>query len=178
VNVQLHSVQKKGINCLDVAQNLILTGGNDGNALLFNRQTEQIQSTCAGHKKKINDVAFVQKEEQLLALVCADDCKASLFDCSAAKGKIVYKIEGHKAPITACDVHPLGFLGVVCSQDEQFSFHDLHEGKALNYVKLPEHSSQYNCLKIHPDGHVMAIGGADGAVKIWNLTDDSLLENL
>ena len=90
--MQLHSVQKKGINCLDVAQNLILTGGNDGNALLFNRQTEQvffklqIQSTCAGHKKKINDVAFVQKEEQLLALVCADDCKASLFDCSAAKG--------------------------------------------------------------------------------------------
>ena len=33
-------------------------------------------------------------------------------------------------------------------------------------------------LKIHPDGHVMALGAADGTIKIWNLTDDSLLENL
>jgi len=33
-------------------------------------------------------------------------------------------------------------------------------------------------LKFHPDGHVMAVGATDGTIKIWNLTDDTLLENL
>ncbi|MFO0131539.1 MAG: hypothetical protein ACK52J_03225 [bacterium] len=48
----------------------------------------------------------------------------------------------------------------------------------LKIAKLEEKSGSYTSLKIHPDGHVMALGSQDGYVKIWNLTDDTLLENM
>lgn len=79
-------------------------------------------STLAGHKKKVTDVKFVDQES---LLVCSEDHKASLFNYSTAKGKITYKLEGHKQAVTGCDVHPNGNLAVLASLDQTFSFHDL-----------------------------------------------------
>lgn len=43
---------------------------------------------------------------------------------------------------------------------------------------MDENPAAFNAVKFHPDGHVMALAGQDGAVKLWNLCDDSLLDNI
>jgi len=51
----LHSASKPGIFALDIHptdEDLVLTGGADANAILFNRKTGKILDTLKGHKKK------------------------------------------------------------------------------------------------------------------------------
>lgn len=50
-----------GILALDICSfndNKILTGGNDKNAHIFNRETQQVVSVFRGHTKKVNKVIY------------------------------------------------------------------------------------------------------------------------
>jgi len=82
-----------------------------------------------GHKKRINDVAFIPNADNISVLVCSEDGKGSVFDSKTAKGKVLYKIDSHSDSLTSCDVHPLGNLFAVASLDSKFSFHDLNVAK-------------------------------------------------
>lgn len=57
----LHSASIPGILALDVCSfndNKILTGGNDKNAVVFNKDTQQIVSILKGHSKKVTKVIY------------------------------------------------------------------------------------------------------------------------
>lgn len=57
----LHSASVPGILALDVCSfndNKILTGGNDKNATVFNKDTQQIVSILKGHSKKVTKVIY------------------------------------------------------------------------------------------------------------------------
>lgn len=57
----LHSASAPGILALDVCSfndNKILTGGNDKNATVFNKDTQQIVSVLKGHTKKVTKVIY------------------------------------------------------------------------------------------------------------------------
>lgn len=129
----------------------------------------------SGPKKKVTNVKFVDSES---LLVCSEENKANIFNFSTAKGKVTFKLEGHKAAITGCDIHPNRNLAVLASMDKTFSFYDLSQGKTLGFSSRDENPTHFSGVKFHPDGHVMALAGKDGEVKLWNLCDDSFLENI
>lgn len=57
----LHSASVPGILALDVCtynDNKILTGGNDKNATVFNKDTQQVVSILKGHTKKVTKVIY------------------------------------------------------------------------------------------------------------------------
>lgn len=134
----LHSATKKGITCVDLKENMVATGGNDNNALVYDKTQEKIISTLSGSKKKVTNVKFVDSES---LLVCSEENRANVFNYSTAKGKVTFKLEGHNAAITGCDIHPNGNLAVLASMDKTFSFHDLSQGKTLGFSSLDENST-------------------------------------
>lgn len=57
----LHSASVPGILALDINSNdnsKILTGGNDKNATIFNKDTEQVVTILKGHTKKVTKVIY------------------------------------------------------------------------------------------------------------------------
>eukprot|EP00954_Amorphochlora_amoebiformis_P027721 1387333-Amorphochlora_amoeboformis.AAC.1 len=57
----LHSSSRPGILCLDLhpkSQNLVITGGSDHSAIIFDKDTSKILDTLKYHKKKVTDVLF------------------------------------------------------------------------------------------------------------------------
>lgn len=57
----LHSASVPGILSLDVHAadtSKILTGGNDRNATIFNKDTEQVVAILKGHTKKVTRVIY------------------------------------------------------------------------------------------------------------------------
>ena len=57
----MHSASAPGILALDVHAadtNMILTGGNDKNATVFNKDTEQVVAVLKGHTKKVTKVVY------------------------------------------------------------------------------------------------------------------------
>lgn len=65
----LHSASIPGILSLDIHgadTSKILTGGNDRNATVFNKDTEQVVAILKGHTKKVTRVIYHPDEVILL----------------------------------------------------------------------------------------------------------------
>lgn len=55
----MHSASNPGILALDISPknpSMIVTGGNDRQAVVFNRDSEQVVATLKGHQKKVTHV--------------------------------------------------------------------------------------------------------------------------
>lgn len=63
----LHSASVPGILCLDVSEDTsrALTGGADKNAVVFEKDSEQVVATLRGHTKKVTVVVYHNKEVQV-----------------------------------------------------------------------------------------------------------------
>lgn len=65
----MHSASIPGILTLDINgsdHSKILTGGNDKNATVFNKDTEQIIAILKGHTKKVTKVIYHPEEETVI----------------------------------------------------------------------------------------------------------------
>lgn len=74
----MHSASVPGILALDVCSfndNKILTGGNDKNATVFNKDTQQVVSVLKGHSKKVTKVIYhpEQREEWETVITASPD---------------------------------------------------------------------------------------------------------
>ena len=61
----LHSASVPGILSLDLClrdTSRIVTGGNDKNAVVFNKDTEQVMAILKGHTKKVTSVIYHPEE--------------------------------------------------------------------------------------------------------------------
>lgn len=68
----LHSASIPGILSLDIHAadtSKILTGGNDRNATVFNKDTEQVVAILKGHTKKVTRVVYHPEEVRTLYLI-------------------------------------------------------------------------------------------------------------
>jgi len=69
----LHSASIPGILALDVHStdtSKVLTGGNDKNATVFNKDTEQMVAILKGHTKKVTKVIYHSNEDIVLTGKC------------------------------------------------------------------------------------------------------------
>lgn len=65
----MHSASIPGILALDVHStdtSKVLTGGNDKNATVFNKDTEQVVAILKGHSKKVTKVIYHSNEDIVL----------------------------------------------------------------------------------------------------------------
>lgn len=65
----MHSASIPGILALDVHStdtSKVLTGGNDKNATVFNKDTEQMVAILKGHTKKVTKVIYHSNEDIVL----------------------------------------------------------------------------------------------------------------
>lgn len=61
----LHSASAPGILALDISLKdtaKVVTGGNDKNAIVFNKDSEQVIAIMQGHTKKVTSVVFHTEE--------------------------------------------------------------------------------------------------------------------
>lgn len=74
----MHSASIPGILALDVHStdtSKVLTGGNDKNATVFNKDTEQVVAILKGHSKKVTKVIYHSNEDIVLTGKCKVRCK-------------------------------------------------------------------------------------------------------
>lgn len=65
----LHSASVPGILSLDINpsdHSKLLTGGNDRNATVFNKDTEQVVAILKGHTKKVTRVIYHPDEDTVI----------------------------------------------------------------------------------------------------------------
>lgn len=170
----VHQPTPPGILCLDISPSneLLLTGGNDKLAIVFNKATETIQHRLAGHAKKVSSVIW--HPNSVNVITASSDATIRVWNLENEKEEIQtpqITLQPHNGPITAISLHPLNNYLLSASTDELWAFSDITTGKCL--LKLGDTNTEHalTTAQFHPDGMILGCGASDSLIKIWDLKD-------
>ncbi|KAF8559372.1 nuclear matrix protein NMP200 [Imleria badia] len=169
----LHSASPAGINSIAVSRenfSQFLTGGNDKIVQLYDRSTDKVLASLKGHTKKINHVAFREREgEPTLLFSAGADKIAKIWSHDTASGEYLPKatIKTHKGDLTGLVVHPTSTLVAYASLDKTYSMHDLSNFSQV-YHSAPA-GEPITSLAIHPDGALLALGTLSSNIQISDI---------
>ncbi|RHZ81088.1 hypothetical protein Glove_123g189 [Diversispora epigaea] len=175
----LHSTSSPGITCLDLDQTgeLVLTGGNDKKALIYNRKEAKEVCSLKGHTKKITDVLWLGKPEennnnQDIAFTSSADKTIKIWkpNETGKKGyKAVSNIISHSSEVTGIALHATKQYLVSVSNDSTWAFHDITTSQTLSKIESKEVKTGYSTVEFHPDGLILGTGTNDSVVRIWDV---------
>jgi len=170
----LHLTTDPGIVCVDVhptKSELVLTGGQDGNVIVFNKDSKKQLSTNKGHEQKITSVQFHPSED--IVLSSSADGTAKVWNKSSDKYDVASSVSCHSSSVVGVSLHATGDFFATASADKTWAFHDIATGKLRTHVSDSKISSAYTGVQFHPDGLILATGGADSTVRIWDVINQS-----
>lgn len=178
----LHSASPAGITALAISQanpTQFLTGGNDKIVQLYDRATDKVLASLKGHTKKINQVAFRERDgESTLILSGGADKIAKIWARDEASNDFIPKstIRSHKGDITGLAVHPTSTILALSSTDKTYSLHDLANFTQV-FRSIPSDES-FTSLSIHPDGTLLALGTPASTIQIYDIRTGAIAASL
>lgn len=177
----IHQSTAPGILCLDVHRTdgaRIVTGGVDGQVILFDAEKEKMEQKLLGHSKKVTTVLLHPTKDVVVS--GSQDASAKVWTCSGPEWNAPYKcsqtVRRHSAEVTEVNLHPLGDYFLTAARDKSWAIHDLETGSCVKHFKdLP---SSYPCMKWHPDGLILAAGSEENTVAIWDVKQQATVATL
>lgn len=172
----IHSASVPGILAMDVCPSdtsKILTGGNDKNAAIFNKDTEQVITILKGHTKKVTSVIYHPEEDTVIT--ASPDSVIRIWHVPTSQ--TIQAIRAHEGGVTGLSLHATGDYLLSTSTDEHWAFSDLRTGRIL--TKVGDTSTQHSLTtaQFHPDGLIFGTGTSDSLIKIWDLKERANVAN-
>jgi len=170
-NTGFHKSTSPGIVSVDIhptRQELVLTGGMDTSAILFNKDTSKIVSVLSGHTKPVNDALFHPEKD--IIVTCSQDKTARIWrasDAAALNYTPAHVVKTHQDDVTGITLHSTGDYFVTASRDRTWAFHDLETGAPI--VRATLDGKGCSSVQFHPDGLILATGTEDSLVRIWDI---------
>lgn len=168
-----HKASSPGILCLDIHpknKDIIITGGVDETAVIFDRSTEKKIATLAGHGKEVTSVLAHPTAD--LFITGSNDSTARVWfkqeDGSAKMYRAEHKIKIHKGSIMQLALHPTNQYFATASLDHSWGFHEIETGRTLLQVMEPD-NQPLTCVMFQPDGLILATGTQDNLIRVWDI---------
>ena len=164
------------INCVAISQDqeFIACGSHDCTVKLYNIQTGREGGTFIGHAGPIMGVCFVGVNQLCSA---SQDGRLSLWDIRG--GHRIEVMSGHSRAVQQCEANQSGKLIVSVSLDCSIKVWKGDSGKLQATLRTQGYSNRpLNCVAFHPEGQLVAVGGWDTHVKIWDTFNEKRLKVL
>ncbi len=185
---QLHGLPP-GVTCLAVHpadSQIVVTGGADGTALVFNHAAQKIAAELVGHSARINAVAVgaaaivtgsadrtVRVWRQATPATAAAKGKGSKAAAAAAPAFAeTLRYTGHTDEVVAVSVQPKQTLAASASKDATWALHAIDADRDGGAVPLFAYksTSPFLSASFHPDGLLLGAGDAHGTFALFDLS--------
>lgn len=140
---------------------LVVTGGRDDMAYVWNITTGQVVFKCTGHKNSVSCVAF---SHDGVFLASADLDGLVKVWRSATKAEVWFFESG--SDIVWLQWHHAAHVLLAGTQDGEVWMWKIPSGDCKTFQS---HGAPSQCGKILPDGKSACVGYGDGTVKLWDL---------
>ncbi|CAO1622605.1 unnamed protein product [Parajaminaea phylloscopi] len=194
---------KKGLTNLDISPSgrFCLAASNDKNVELYNTAT-QTSETLKSHKKPVFSAQFAKagtvlvgsEAESLDALPpyfvsASEDDVVKTWKLAEGDSSIyepVHEVSDFAASVSSIAVHPSGEFFAVALRDGSFVLYRTSTAELITRVAAPTGDSEeqaaggysYELLRWHPDGQLLALGTAEGVVRVWDIKALALVATL
>lgn len=159
-----------GISWLDKVPSIseseinFISGGGDGEILLWNINSTSPISTIQPHSQRIFKTAIHPNQKYLAATSFDSTWSLSSFET----GQTILQQPGHSSNLMACAFHPDGSLIVTGGRDAVGRIWDLRSGRTI--MVLEGHGGDVLCADWSPtSGYEALTGSGDGTLRIWDL---------
>jgi WD40 repeat protein/serine/threonine protein kinase len=145
----------------------VLTAGDAGNVILWERETGKIVSKIVAHKNsRVNHATFSPDGSRILT--SSSDKTARLWNLNT--GKMEREFKGHIWPVLSAAFSDKGEWIITASEDNTARVWETATAKPL--FELKGHTGNVNAAAFAPNTkHRAVTASQDGTVKIWDLNE-------
>ena len=145
---------------------LVITGGWDFSARIWNRLTGKDQRKLEGHVDNVNSACFSPDGSK--ALTASNDKTARLWD--VATGQLLKTFSGHSGAVYQAAFSQNGRLILTASSDHTARVWDAETGEVVHVLgnKDAGHKWSVRSIAISNDGKWIATGSDDNSAILWN----------
>ena len=151
---------------------LLVTGGADGEILLWQVDSGKKISSFRAHNDWISSVACIPDGKIIASSSRSNVVK--LWDSTT--GECLRILRGHKDLAREISFNSNGTILASSSDDLTIKIWDVSTGQCVN--TLQGHTSPIWRVKIAPNNKILATGSIDSSIKIWDISTGSCLNNL
>lgn len=168
----LHSSTSPGVSCIDMLDDMLLSGGIDGSLILFDIKSQRVTAKGSSHAGPITSALFIRN----------GPCEGHFLSSSKDKSIKIWKktvdedgsivllpiqtLRGHQAEVSSVSIHPSGLIAVSAGLDKSMMVWDLKSFQVLKAVRdLP---SACTSITFQPDGMLIAVGCSGGEILLFD----------
>ena len=146
--------------------NLALTGGQDGEVLLWKIKEGEVIQRYRGHTGPIVKALF--SPDSTKVITAAEDATIRLWDLNS--GRILQTFTGHIGQIYDIAFAPNSRQFASIGQDQNIIIWDITSGTEVNRI-IPSiaKSNGISCLSFSPNSEYLLAGGINGEILLFNL---------
>jgi WD40 repeat protein len=156
---------------------MLVSAGSDAIVRLWNAKRGAIIHELHGHEQPVTAAAF-SPDGSIVATGSAAEVAQSGMKLSerkgmtvclwdVAEGKLLRRLKGHRASISALSFSPDGATLASASQDVTVRLWDVASGQELRTIKC--HTPAALAIVFTRDGKTLITAGADGPICLWNV---------
>jgi WD40 repeat protein len=142
---------------------MVLTGGNDRTARLWDARTGRELRQFRGHTSNVNSVAF--SSDGRMVLTGSWDGTARLWD--VVSGHELRQFSGHEYFVWSVAFSPDGRTVLTGSWDKTARLWDAETGRELR--RFTGHSDKVSSAVFSPDGRTVLTGSDDNTARLWDV---------
>ena len=164
--------------CLSTYQGMLLSGGKDNTARLWDLETFKLLCTLQGHQEAVTAVSFVPKTSYVVT--ASSDHTLKMWYPNASEDILrsaLCTVVAHQKDINAIDVSADGSIVATASRDKTCKLYKI-DGESLVYVRtLIGHTSALWTVAFSPVDKIVATGSRDLTIRLWSVDNGACIAN-
>jgi WD40 repeat protein len=169
---QIDGAHNNGVTAIAMSESekFFVSGGEDGEIRLWDIKTREMVSHLKEHNSRVTGLALCS--DHVHALSCSRD--RSIFVWDLRQEKHVATNTQRMGGINAVALHPNNRNMVSVGQERKVTFWELNKADPVRLIS-PAHDGEAFCIAVSNNGKVLASGGTDDVVKLWDVATGELL---
>ena len=148
-------------DCARGGDDLIVTGGADAQAHVWDAAAGSVRRTLVGHSQSVRACTLSPDGSR----VVTGSADKSLRIWNALTGTVEAVLLGHRDWVNCCDTSPDGTLVISGSADKTLRVWEF----GTRRLTIMAHTDSVNECRFSPDGTFFVTASSDGTIKMWRL---------